>query len=106
MPSMEQRDLRTLLRDRHQWVKMRTRLQHSLQAIALHHALRQGHALWSAAGQQALAAMPLPPYTEQRRNELLSTQPPGTSAMKSMTIFRRLTNPESVYCSKTKEYAL
>ena len=28
MPSMEQRDLRTLLRDRHQWVKMRARLQH------------------------------------------------------------------------------
>jgi transposase len=27
MPSSEQRDLRTLLRDRHQWVKMRTRLQ-------------------------------------------------------------------------------
>ena len=26
MPSTEQRDLRTLLRDRHQWVKMRTRL--------------------------------------------------------------------------------
>jgi transposase len=26
----EQRDLRTLLRDRHQWVKMRTRLQHTL----------------------------------------------------------------------------
>ena len=32
MPSTEQRDLRTLLRDRHQWVKMRTRLQHTLQA--------------------------------------------------------------------------
>jgi hypothetical protein len=25
MPSSEQRDLRTLLRDRHQWVRMRTR---------------------------------------------------------------------------------
>ena len=29
MPSTEQRDLRTLLRDRHQWVKMRSRLQHT-----------------------------------------------------------------------------
>jgi transposase len=37
MPSIEQRDLRTLLRDRHQWVRMRTRLQHTLQAIALMH---------------------------------------------------------------------
>jgi transposase len=69
MPSTEQRDLRTLLRDRHQWVKMRTRLQHTLQAIALNHALRQGHALWSAAGQSALQALPLPPYTSQRRTE-------------------------------------
>src|SRR5437879_4629817 len=63
MPSTEQRDLRTLLRDRHQWVKMRARLQHTLQAIALNHALRQGHALWSAAGQSALQALPLPAYT-------------------------------------------
>jgi len=72
MPSTEQRDLRTLLRDRHQWVKMRARLQHTLQAIALNHALRHGHALWSATGQSALRALPLPPYTSQRRNELLS----------------------------------
>lgn len=35
MPSTEQRDLRALLRDRHQWVKMRTRVQSTLQAIAL-----------------------------------------------------------------------
>ena len=71
MSSTEQRDLRTLLRDRHQWVKMRARLQHTLQAIALNHALRQGHALWSAAGQSALQTLPLPPYTSQRRDELL-----------------------------------
>lgn len=71
MPSTEQRDLRTLLRDRHQWVRMRSRLQHTLQAIALNHALRQGHGLWSEAGQCALQALPLPPYTAQRRNELL-----------------------------------
>jgi len=71
MPSTEQRDLRSLLRDRHQWVKMRARLQHTLQAIALNHALRQGHALWSAAGQSALQTLPLSPYTSQRRTELL-----------------------------------
>ena len=71
MPSSEQRDLRTLPRDRHQWVKMRSRVQHTLQAIALNHALRQGRGLWSAEGQSALQALPLPPYTGQRRNELL-----------------------------------
>jgi transposase len=67
MPSTEQRDLRTLLRDRHQWVKKNT-----LQAIALNHALRRGRGLWSQAGQTALRALPLPPYTSQRRDELLS----------------------------------
>jgi hypothetical protein len=72
MPSTEQRDLRTLLRDRHQWVKMRARLQRTLQAIALNHALRRGHALWSAAGRGALQALALPPHTSARRTELLS----------------------------------
>jgi transposase len=72
MPSTEQRDLRTLLRDRHQWVKIRSRVQHTLQAIALNHALRQGRGLWSQAGQRALRALPLPPYTSQRRDQLLS----------------------------------
>jgi transposase len=30
MPSTEQRDLRTLLRHRHQWVRLRSRVQHTL----------------------------------------------------------------------------
>jgi hypothetical protein len=46
----------------------RTRVQHTLQAIALNHALRQGRALWSATGHSALEALPLPPYTSQGRN--------------------------------------
>jgi transposase len=71
MPSREQRDLRTLLRDRHQWVKMGARLQHTLQAIALNHALRKGSALWTAVGRQALQSLVLPDYTAQRRDELL-----------------------------------
>ena len=72
MPSTEQRDLRTWLRDRHPWVKIRSRLQHTLQAIALNHALRQGRGLWTQAGQRALRALPLPPYTSQRRDELVN----------------------------------
>ena len=50
---------------------MRARLQHTLQAIALNHALRKGHALWRAAGQSALEALLLPPCTSQRRNALV-----------------------------------
>jgi transposase len=42
MPSTEQRDLRTLLRHRHQWVQMRARVQHTLQSIALSNGLAAG----------------------------------------------------------------
>jgi transposase len=58
MPWTEQRDLRTLLRDRHQWVKMRARLQHRLQAIALNHALREGRALWTGLGDRGVSGRP------------------------------------------------
>jgi transposase len=71
MPSSEQRDLRILLQDRHQWVKIRTRVQNTSQAIALNHALRRGRGLWTATGQKALQALSLPSYTSQRRDELL-----------------------------------
>src|SRR5262252_7258157 len=71
MPSSEQRDLRTLLRDRDQWMRMRSRVQHTLQGIALNHALRKGRGLWNAAGQSAVQALALPPYRAQRRNQLL-----------------------------------
>src|SRR5215471_4790327 len=64
MPLTEQRD-------RHQWGKMRARLQHTLQAIALNRALRKGKALWTATGRQALHDLALPDYTAQRRDERL-----------------------------------
>ena len=72
MPSTEPRDLRTLLRDGHPWVKIRSRVQPTLQAMALHHALRRGQGLWSQAGQSARRALPLPPYTRPRRDQVLS----------------------------------
>jgi transposase len=75
MPSTEQRDLRTLLRHRHQWVRLRSRVQHTLQSMALNHGLRRGHSLWSQAGQQALRALPLAPYASERRAALLALYP-------------------------------
>jgi transposase len=42
MPSKELQDLRSLLRHRHQWVRMRTRIQNALQSIALANGLRLG----------------------------------------------------------------
>src|SRR3989442_7853709 len=72
MPSTELRDLRALLLHRHQWVRMRTRVQNSLQAMALSHGLRRGQTLWSQAGQQAIEALRLPPHAAHRRTELQS----------------------------------
>jgi len=74
MPSAEQRDLRSLLLDRHQLVRMRTRVENALQAIALNHGLRLGAALWSQRGQDTLAALPLLPYTAARRTQLQALQ--------------------------------
>ena len=75
MPSTEQRDLRTLLRHRHQWVRMRSRVQHTLQSMALANGLRRGGSLWSQAGQRELQSLPLTRYTHQRRAALLGLYP-------------------------------
>jgi transposase len=75
MPSTEQRDLRTLLRHRHQWVRMRASVQHTLQSMALNHGLRRGHSLWNQAGQHALRALPLAPHASQRRKALMTLYP-------------------------------
>ena len=70
MPSKELQDLRALVRHRHQWVRMRTRIQNALQSIALANGLRRGPALWTQGGQHAIASLPLAPHTAYRRNEL------------------------------------
>ena len=75
MPSSEQRDLRTLLRHRHQWVRLRSRVQHTLQSMALNHGLRRGRSLWSQAGQDELRALPLAPHASERRKALLTLYP-------------------------------
>ena len=69
-PSKELVDLRALLLHRHQWVRMRTRIQNALQAIALANGLRRGPSLWSQAGQHTIASLPLAPHTAYRRSEL------------------------------------
>src|SRR5882672_3713110 len=70
LPSKELQDLRALLRHRHQWVRMRTRIQNALQSIALANGLRRGTALWSRDGQNRIASLPLAPHTAYRRSEL------------------------------------
>src|SRR5246127_3425951 len=73
LPSKELQDLRSLLRHRHQWVRMRTRIQNSLQAIALANGLRRGSGLWTYDGQAKIAILPLPLHTAYRRNALQAT---------------------------------
>ena len=70
LPAKELVDLRALLLHRHQWVRMRTRVQNALQAIALANGLRRGPSLWSLTGQHTLASLPLPPHAAHRRSEL------------------------------------
>ena len=65
MPSVEQRDVRALLRHRHQWVRMRVRIQNALQALALSHAIRRGSSLWSEDGQYSLLELKLPPFAQK-----------------------------------------
>jgi transposase len=66
LPSQELLDLRALLLHRHQWVRMRTRIQNALQA----HGLRRGPHLWSPDGQSTIALLPLQPHTADRRSAL------------------------------------
>jgi transposase len=70
MPATELRDLRALLLHRHQWVRMRTRVQNALHAIALRQGLQRGPTLWSQDGQAVLASLPLPSHAAHRRDEL------------------------------------
>ena len=70
LPTAEQRDLRALLLHRHQWVRMRTRVQQALQAMALGQGVRRGGTLWSTEGQAVLAALPLLPPATDRRDAL------------------------------------
>jgi transposase len=70
MPTPELRDLRALLLHRHQWVRIRTRVQGALHAIALGYGVRRRGGLWSTEGQAVLAAIPLGPHAAHRRDEL------------------------------------
>jgi Transposase IS116/IS110/IS902 family len=62
LPNQQLLDLRALLLHRHQWVRMRTRIQNTLQAMALANGSRRGPSLWSYDGQAKIAFLPLLPH--------------------------------------------
>jgi transposase len=70
LPTKELLDLRALVLHRHQWVRIRTRIQNALQAIALANGIRRGPSLWSYDGQAKIAFLPLLPTASYRRSAL------------------------------------
>lgn len=71
IPAPASREVLALLRYRHRLVRIRTMLRNGLQAVALSHRLRLGPKLFTAAGQQRLAALPLTgAFAAQRQHSL------------------------------------
>jgi len=71
VPSVEERDLRQLLKHRHTLVQMRTRVKNQLQHIAMNQGLQKKSKLWSKAGQEKLKKLELDAWTQRRRDDLL-----------------------------------
>jgi transposase len=71
VPTPENRGLRQLLWHRHRLVGMRTRVMNQLQAIAMNEGVRRKRGLWSKKGRTQLEPLPLPQWTDRRRQELL-----------------------------------
>ena len=71
VPSLEERDARQLLVQRHKQVQTRTRIKNQLQALALGQGIQKKRKLWSESGRAELEKLPLLPYAAQRRQQLL-----------------------------------
>ena len=71
VPTAEERDARQLLLHRHRLVEMRTRVKNQLRAVALNEGMGPRPGLWSRRGQEQFRALPLPPWTERRRQDNL-----------------------------------
>jgi transposase len=85
LPTKELLDLRALLLHRHQWVRIRTRIQNALQAIALANGLRRGPGLWSYDGQAKVAFLPLLPHAAYRHSALQAMYKSMEEEIESLT---------------------
>ena len=72
VPSLEERDVRQLLMQRHKQVQARTRVKNQLQAMALSQGVQKKRKLWSQGGREALEKLELLPYAGARRQQLLT----------------------------------
>jgi hypothetical protein len=73
IPDTEMRDHRQLLTHRHKLVQIRTRVKNELQHLMLNQGMQKKQKLWSTEGRAALASLPLAPWTDRRRKDLLSS---------------------------------
>jgi transposase len=71
VPTSENQDVRQLILHRHRLVGMQTRVKNQLQAIAMSEGIRRKRGLWSEKGRAQLESLPLAPWTNRRRQELL-----------------------------------
>ena len=71
VPSMEELDLRQLLKHRHTLVQMRTRVKNQLQHIAMNEGFQKKRKLWTEAGLEFLRQLELGPWSQRRRDDLL-----------------------------------
>lgn len=70
-PSSQMRDQRQLLIHRHKLVRVRAQVKNELQHLAMNQGLQKKRRLWSEAGQKLLREIPLPPWANRRREDLL-----------------------------------
>lgn len=70
-PSSQQKDLRQLLIHRSRLVGLRARVKNELQHLALNRGVQKKRKLWSEAGQKVLREIPLRPWADRRREDLL-----------------------------------
>ena len=73
VPSLEERDVRQLLVQRHKQVQARTRVKNQLQAMALSQGVQKKRKLWTQGGREELEKLELLPYAAARREQLLAT---------------------------------
>ncbi len=71
VPTPAERDVRQLVLHRMKLVQMRTKVMNQLHALAMGQGLCRKKKLWSKAGRQELEALPLGPWADRRRRELL-----------------------------------
>ncbi|GAC1631291.1 MAG: hypothetical protein NVS9B14_02920 [Candidatus Acidiferrum sp.] len=71
VPTPAERDARQLLLHRAKLVRVRTQIKNQLQALALNQCVQRKWQLWTEAGRKRLESLPLLPWANRRRTELL-----------------------------------